>query len=343
MARAPSPVVLNAAAAVLRYLARRKTQGATKEELCARALGGEDTVSPQTIQRALVWLRDEKDAPIHFDRSTKRWRLLEPSFSLPLLDPGPSDFEAVLYASALLEPLVDPALLARLNRLVEDMDLKVREGARRRKDGPTMQLRPGALSATVTTGKPANFTMVTKILHAIGRRPLKIRYVSPWAPAEDSGRDHEIEPWQLRIHDGGLYLRAYSITRDAPRSFRVAQIERLSQLPPRTPRVQRPPTPKIWGDQDPAFGVDHDRPGTATVRLRGAVARWAATEQWHKEQRDEWIEPMELLERHVPYRSCRELARRLVSIGDGLASVTPDELADEVRRIAEAAISGLGR
>ena len=52
---------------------------------------------------------------------------------------------------------------------------------------------------------------------------------------------------------------------------------------------------------------------------------------------------MELLERHVPYRSCRELARRLVSIGDGLASVTPDELADEVRRIAEAAISGLGR
>ena len=78
----------------------------------------------------------------------------------------------MLYASALLEPLVDPSLLARLNRLVEDMDLKVREGARRRKDGPTMQ-PAGALSATVTTGKPANFTMVTKILHAIGRRPLR--------------------------------------------------------------------------------------------------------------------------------------------------------------------------
>ena len=51
MARAPSPVVLNAAAAVLRYLARRKTRE-RPEELCARALGGEDTVSPQTIQRS---------------------------------------------------------------------------------------------------------------------------------------------------------------------------------------------------------------------------------------------------------------------------------------------------
>jgi len=334
MARSTSLVVQNAAAAVLRFL-REHAEGTTKEVLRVRPFPAGAEVSMQTIQRALMWLRDEMDAPIIFDRSDNHWKLTERSFTLPFLDPVQSDFEAVLFASALLEPLVDQSLFGRLQRLVEDMDLKIREGNRARQKSQTIKLRGGALTATVSMGKPAALATVTKILHAIGNRPLKISYKSPWSDPESSGREHEIEPWQLRIHDGSLYLRAFSLTRNAPRSFRVAQIESVRQLPPRTPRIKLPPRDQLWGDDDPAFGVDSDRPGQATVILRGPVARWAAMEQWHPAQVDTWLEANERLKRSVSFRSCREFARRLASLGDGLESVAPPALRDEVLSIAK--------
>jgi len=60
------------------------------------------------------------------------------------------------------------------------------------------------------------------------------------------------------------------------------------------------------------------------------VARWIANMVWDPGQEDKWIEPGELLERRVPYHSCRELARRLLSIVDGLESIEPAELREEV-------------
>lgn len=341
MSRSTSLVVQQAAAAVLRDL-REHGDGATKETLCRRPYPAGAEVSMQTTQRALKWLREEKDAPIVFDRSDNKWKLTEPTFTLPFLDPGQRDLEAVLFASALLEPAVDKSLFARLRRMVEDMDLKIREGARSRARGRPLQLRSGNITATISTGKPADLDIVTKILHAINHRPLKIRYKSPWAEAGEPGREHEIEPWQLRIHDGGIYLRAFSLTRDAPRCFRVAQIESLRQLPPRPPKAKMPARKQLWGNDDPAFGVDSDRPGVATVVLRGPVARWTAMELWHPAQTDTWLERNERLERTVPYRSCRELARRLASLGDGLESIEPPALRREVVTIAKKIQEALG-
>jgi predicted DNA-binding transcriptional regulator YafY len=40
-----------------------------------------------------------------------------------------------------------------------------------------------------------------------------------------------------------------------------------------------------------------------------------------------------LLERTVAYRSCREMARRLASLLDGVESIAPAQLRDEVVRI----------
>ena len=60
------------------------------------------------------------------------------------------------------------------------------------------------------------------------------------------------------------------------------------------------------------------------------MARWIGNMVWDAGQEDRWIEPGELLERKVPYHSCRELARRLLSIVDGLESIEPAELREEV-------------
>ena len=70
--------------------------------------------------------------------------------------------------------------------------------------------------------------------------------------------------------------------------------------------------------------------GRVEGRVRGGVARWIGNMVWDAGQEDRWIEPGELLERKVPYHSCRELARRLLSIVDGLESIEPAELREEV-------------
>ena len=94
---------------------------------------------------------------------------------------------------------------------------------------------------------------------------------------------------------------------------------------------------------DPGFGIDSDRPGVATLRVRGGVARWIANLVWDPGQEDRWIEPAELLERKVPYHSCREFARRLLQIVDGLESIEPAELREEVVSDARAFLERLDR
>ena len=90
-----------------------------------------------------------------------------------------------------------------------------------------------------------------------------------------------------------------------------------------------------------SFGIDEDRPDTAVLRIRGPLARWIAREKWHPNQVDTWLEPGELLERRVPYRSCRELARRLMTLGDALVSVEPETLHVAVVDLATSVLNSL--
>ena len=147
------------------------------------------------------------------------------------------------------------------------------------------------------------------------------------------------EPWQVWLHDGTLYVRGFSRTRRGPRTLRLASIESVAVLG--SERALAPLPTSLWGDDDPRFGVDEDRPGDAVIRFSGGVARWVSMTRWHPTQRDVWLTPHELLERRMPYRSCRELARRLMSFADAIEFVGPDELRDELAAIAEKAVSNI--
>jgi predicted DNA-binding transcriptional regulator YafY len=330
MSDGPSELVKETARVLLRHL--REHGGATKEDLARVA-----DVSHPSIQRALTWLRDHCDSPVEFDRAAGRWVLRDPHFTLPLTDPDPQDLSAVLFAEALLAPLADEEITARLRRLAEQMDAEMRDRGRTPSEGT----RPGTLVATLTTGSRTDPSILSVLFGAVGKQVVQIRYASPWSSAGGS-RLHDVEPWQLRLHDGNMYLRAYSRTHKEVRSFRVAQIEGAEVIEGLLPRESVPTPDKIWGDHDPAFGIDEDRPGVAVLRIRAPVARWVHHNVWDAGQQDVWIEEGELLERRVAYRSCRELARRLLSLGDALESIAPDELREVVLAHARILVERLG-
>lgn len=310
---------------VKQHLERAGSHGLTKQEL-VDAIGPANT-SLATVQRVLDDLRsDAYEAQISSYGKIRRWRFEAP-LSIPLEAPDRDDLLAVLIAQAILEPLVDPPLRERLGKLVEDLDDRARTRGSTT-DLPSLK----AMTSSLTLGTRIDPEILRRLLAACRRKTVRIRYASPWQPVADDIPSHEIEPWALRVHDGAVYLRAWVIDLEQPRTFRLAHIESVDDVT--TTTASRQPIPAdLWGEESPAFGIDRDRPGTAVIRLRGAVARWVARIVWHPDEKDIWIEPGELLERTVAYRSCREMARRLASVLDGVESIAPVQLRDEVVRL----------
>lgn len=334
VASAPAPTTRGLSVAqlqplVLEHLARAGEHGLTKVELVA-AIGR--TSSP-SMQRALKQLREEAGAPIERFGPEPRWRLSRP-FSLSLAAPQADDVVAALLAKALVESFADPDLVDRIQRLAAELDQRAcaRSGVSR-----TEIPRTGLLSSTLSLGTTTKPGVLRALLLACGRACVRVRYDSPWREPDAGERWYELEPWAVRIHDGAAYLRAWRRDGGGARTFRVAQIDEVQPMsePPSKPL---PGNDARWGDVPPAFGIDVDRPATAVIVMQGPLARWVARVQWHPEQHDQWLIPEQRLLRRVAYRSCRELARRLVSVADGIESIAPVELATEVRRIAAAAM-----
>ncbi len=313
------------AAEILELLRRAGSEGMTGKEMMERS-----GAKLPSWRRAMKWLRDDEDAPIEFDRSTNRWRLEDPSFTLPLHAPDDQDFAALVVGGATLASVADTDLAERITRLVEELD------GRARQQGEAPDVRPDRVVATATTATPVSPRILLTLLKACNGKVVRIAYDSVWSA--DPPRTYEIEPWQIRLHDGVPYLLAYSHAHEQPRIFRVAHVLSAVVVDGVAPRGARPPHDRLWGERDPACGVDYDRPGEATIRVRGPMARMLARTRMHPGQEDRWIEENELLERHVRYRSCREFARRLLPLGDALVAVSPPELADEIRKHARALV-----
>jgi len=309
---------------VIRVLTRAGSRGLTKAEIVAE-LG---TTSHVSIQRTLTTLRD-RDAQIEYVRATRRWRLSSP-FAMPLDAPEDDDVVAVLLAKEILAPLLDADIVERIGRVAEQLDEK-----RVARAGGSANAVAARVSAALTLGTRVEAGVLRTLLQACRRGVVRIDYDAPWKPVGQGRRWYEIEPWAVRIHDGAAYLRAWRRDIGEARTLRVAQIEAIQPIElPKTQSLARvPPAATLWGDEDPAFGIDRDRPDEATLLIDGAVARWVHRVQWHPTQVDRWVVEGEVLERRLRYRSARELARRVASIFDAVRSIEPETLRDEVTKI----------
>ena len=308
---------------VKEHLERAPDPGLTKQELVDAI--GPDRTSLVTVQRALDDLRsDTYEAQITCSGKERRWRLEAP-LAMPLEAPDRDDVLAVLVALAILEPYLEQSLLARLAKLVEDLDQRARER------GSSIDLPPRkAMKSTLTFGTRTDPYVMRRLHAACRRKTVRIRHASPWQPVADDVPWQEVEPWSLRLQDGALYMRAWVSASRMPKTFRLADVDDVDESEALTSASRQPPPEDPWADQTPGFGIDHDRPGTAVIRFRGGVARWVAPIVWDPSQTDVWLEHGELLERTIAYRSCREFARRLASLLDGIISVAPVQLRDEV-------------
>ena len=298
----------------------------TKAELVQRI----GTTSAPTVQRCLTELKNE--GVVQIDRSTHKWTLLDPDYHLSLDAPEVDDLQAVLIAEALLGALMDDDLRARLRSLAEQLDERIRQ----RKHGRHALVRT-AVDVSFTSATRVRHDVLNALLRAVRRDVVQLCFTSPWSSEQRKLRI--VEPWALRLHDSSWYLRAFDRKHTEARTFRLAHIHRVSRSPDYgSPNAEVPPAPQIWDGGDPAFGIDHDRPGTARVVLRNPIARWLSHVVWHPEQHDTWLST-DILERTLPYASAREFSRTLRAFIDGIVSIEPTDLESEALAPFHASIS----
>ncbi|MDC3953570.1 helix-turn-helix transcriptional regulator [Polyangium jinanense] len=286
--------------------------------------------SEKTIKRAIEWLRD-RGAEVPYVAALRGYQLVDRTFSLPLTDPSNEDLQAILTAAGLLQEVGQGECATRAWALFRGL-------AERVGDGKKTPIRGDALRVTQRSAMLREPRWVLELLRAVRREVVSIEYRSPWA---NELKLHRIEPWQVWLHDGVFYVRGYSQLRKAPRTFRLANVTKLTRLSSEKPTAAVPADP--WSEGDPRYGIDEDRPGVAIVRFRGPVARWISEIRWHPEQKDAWVAPDEVLERCVPYRSVREFARHLLGVIDGLDAVEPPALRERLVELASQGIASLTR
>jgi predicted DNA-binding transcriptional regulator YafY len=316
------PKVERAVVAILELLGKHPP-GLLKRDIARRC-----KVSPETVQRALDCLREEHGAPIAVRSGV--WRLTEP-FSLPWLSPQPDDLTALTIAGALLRTFADPDLDRRIDSLVAELDERLRDAGR---EG---LVPAGGVSASMSFGTRLDRKSLETILKATRGGVIAAEHRRVWGNGKAARSPLRLEPWHCRVHDGIVYVRGFARDRGEPRTYRIVDLDGIKRLHGVRAKGRRPPPDKIWGDGDPAFGIDHDRPGTARIVVEGALARWVEPIVFHPDQGGDWLEPDARLERTIPYRSCRELARRLLAIVDGLVEVEPEELRAEMGLLVKAA------
>jgi len=296
-------------------------------------------VSRATLMRDLGYMRDRLGAPIRYDGDAGGYRLeRKPGerSTLPGLWFNASEIQALL---AMLELLrnVEPGILAShvvpLRRRLESL---LSEGGF---DPATVLRRVRLVPLGKRRAAGPFFEVAASAL--LSRRRLRVTHHNRHT---DERHVRELSPLRLTYYRDNWYLDAWCHLREDLRSFSVDAFATAVVLPESALEV---PDAQIEERFDSGYGIfSHPTASLQWARLKFSPyrARWAATEQWHPEQRITWTSEGALL-LDVPFHDLTELVWDVLKQGGECEALAPAVLrqavADEVRRVS--AIYGDGR
>jgi predicted DNA-binding transcriptional regulator YafY len=292
-------------------------------------------VSPATLKRDLLYLRDRLNAPIVWDRGAGGYRYSGQGggrgdpFELPGLWFNAREIHALLTMQhllasldrgGLLGPHVQP-LMARLNGLMGTADDSAEE----------VRKRVRILGAAARTLDLDAFERVGSAL--LRRKRLRLTY-----RARGSGEvgEREVSPQRLVHYRENWYLDAWCHLRRGLRSFSVDAIERAEILEkPARDILEK----SLNRDLGAGYGIiSGGQVSWAKLRFTPERARWVASEQWHPKQKGQF-EPDGAYLLELPYADDRELLMDILKYGPDCEVLAPEALRTRVREQAAATLA----
>ena len=293
-------------------------------------------VSLATLKRDLVFMKDQLQAPIIFDRSLGGYRFdhetkqIGGQYELPGLWFTAEEIHALLTmqhllanldTGGLLGPHIKP-LLSRLTNLLTTAENPAQEVVKRIK----------ILSVGAREIHLDHFQSVGSAL--LRRKRLIISYR---ARGKNETTEREVSPQRLIHYRDNWYLDAWCHLRDELRSFSVDAIERVELLETKAKDVAEKRLDETLGSGYGIFSGTEVK--WATLRFSPLRARWVSTEKWHPKQVGTML-PDGSYELKLPYSNDPELLMDILKYGADCEVVSPTKLktriVDEMHKMAKA-------
>jgi predicted DNA-binding transcriptional regulator YafY len=274
-------------------------------------------VSPRTVQRDFLFLRDRLHAPVCFDPHHNGYRYTDATYRLPLFQLSEGELVAVFLAERLLQEYrgtpYGPALASAFRKIADNLPDEVSLDLN--------QLGAGVFFRQRSLG-PADVEIFTKVQQAVRRgRQLELLY---WTASRDETCRRRVDPYHVGAIDGDWYLIGYCHLREDVRMFALARIREVEET---GETCERPPGFKLADYLDAGFRKfrGKGRPKTVRLRFHPAAARYVREKAWHPSQK---LVPLEDggLEMTFQVTHLLEVRRWVLSWGQECVVLEPAQL-----------------
>ncbi len=300
-------------------------------------------VSPATLKRDLEFLRSRLGAPIVYDRGDNGYRFgavadgadtgrhAAPRHELPGLWFDEAELYSLLMAHQLLAGVDEDGLLARHLQPMLDRIHHLLGSGQGSEAGMALMQRVRIVSAQRRPVGGRHFQRVTQAL--LQRSRLHLRYLTR---GRGEVSERVVSPQRLVHYRSTWYLDAWCHRVDALRRFALDAIEEAQLLEQKARNIA---LKKVQEAMDAGYGIYAGATSQwATLRFDRTAARWASREQWHPQQRGQWLEDGRY-ELRLPYAEETELVMDVLRQGEQVQVVEPAALREAVRLKLGAALA----
>ena len=296
----------------------------------ASTLAHELEVSPRTVQRDIIFLRDRLQAPLEFDGHRHGYCYTREDFRLPFFQLSEGELVGLSLAERLLQQYRGTYFEIQLEHAFAKMLawLPAPVSIDMSRVDETLSVAPTVL----TVQDVETFRTISRAV--LKRRRLEIDYWTAWRNEETR---RKIDPYHLTLIDADWYLIAYCHFRKEVRMFAAVRIRTACETGETFPR---PADFQIDGYLGASFRALRGS-GRYRIVLRFAppAAGRAAEKIWHKTQTGE-KQPDGSLLLNMELSDLREVKRWILSWGSECEVLEPEELRKLVRSEAEGILSG---
>jgi predicted DNA-binding transcriptional regulator YafY len=290
-----------------------------------QALLSELEVSPATLKRDLDYLKDRLGAPIVYDRFLNGYKFGEEfrgqKHELPGLWFSERELYSLLMAHQLLSELDADGVISRhLQPLLERIHQMLGPDE---VDAKSLLKRVRIINAARRPVPGKFFELVVDAL--LNRRRIRMRYLTR-SRAETSERD--VSPQRMVHHKNTWYLDGWCHRTDSLRRFSLDAIEHAELLDTKAKEVA---AKTLEAEMDGGYGIYAGAKRHWAKLVFGAqAAQWVSREEWHPEQRGEWLADGSF-ELQIPYIDETEIAMDILRHGSQVRVQSPESL---VKRVA---------
>ena len=298
-----------------------------------RKLANALEVSPKTIQRDIEFMRSRLNLPIEYDQLQFGFYYTEPVTHFPSINVTEGEVVALFVAQKALEQYKGTSFEKPLHAAFR----KITDGLRE-----TVTFSWDTLDSAISFRGNGTTVGDVDLFEALSKAVLRSQELI-FEYKKVSGMRYErrhVQPYHLGCVNNQWYLFAFDLARKELRTFALPRV-RKAQLT--NAKFQRPADFTIAKHLGGAFGVFA---GTekllVRIRFDAFAARLVSERQWHPSQKIRTLgkQGRDGIELTMELASIEEVKRWVLSWGGHARVIEPKELADRVKKSAQAILAG---